>query len=39
MVGLGVFCLGVGMVLLRGVRGLCIRCVRILAVRLRVMGV
>ena len=39
MVGLGVFILGVVMVLLRGVRGLRIRCVRIPAVRLDVMGV
>ncbi len=36
MVGLGVFILGVGMVLLRG---LLILCVRILAVRLGAMGV
>ncbi len=39
MVGLGVLILGVRMVLLRGVRGLLILCVRILAVRLRVVGV
>lgn len=39
MVGLGVLCLGVRMVLLRGVRGLLILCVRILAVRLGVVGV